>query len=213
MNNAPPAPEPQAPLPAIPPPPPPPCVDTEDELWEDKEGDDCSVYAATTKCFDLVRGAEGNSSCCATCQRVVAATNAGCPTTNDGTCDVPGSCAPGTDEADCGCLDCCVYSKDGECDEPRYITVFPWPFTVIPLPVAAFLCLFYCLSLTFISLPCRYCIPGTDTEDCSADDALCPYTNDGECDEPEGGTGEVKHPQFAMSLSISWHVSHFSADS
>mmetsp|Transcript_106327 Transcript_106327/g.184818 ORF Transcript_106327/g.184818 Transcript_106327/m.184818 type:complete len:611 (-) Transcript_106327:98-1930(-) len=52
-----------------------------------------------------------------------------CATANDGKCDVPFSCADGTDCTDCGTCegrvpqDTCVYHNDQFCDEPRYCLV------------------------------------------------------------------------------------------
>lgn len=52
-----------------------------------------------------------------------------CASANDGKCDVPFSCADGTDCTDCGTCDgrlpqdTCVYQNDQFCDEPRYCLV------------------------------------------------------------------------------------------
>ena len=42
-----------------------------------------------------------------------------CQYTNDGQCDEPDGCAPGTDVADCRdeVANSCEYARDGECDE------------------------------------------------------------------------------------------------
>jgi hypothetical protein len=135
-----------------------------------------------------------------------------CPYTNDGDCDEPnglGYCAWGTDTADCsnpysnfgsgryippgsggytppvssgGLMNPCPYTNDGDCDEPNGLGLCAW---------------------------------GTDTADCSSPYSNygsgsgysgggggytppvtgggggglmnpCPYTNDGDCDEPNG---------------------------
>jgi hypothetical protein len=42
-----------------------------------------------------------------------------CEWTNDGMCDEPDACAPGTDTADCEEVEgTCEWQNDGECDEP-----------------------------------------------------------------------------------------------
>jgi len=52
-----------------------------------------------------------------------------CATARDGTCDVPYSCADGTDCTDCGTChgrlpsDSCITARDDRCDEPRYCLV------------------------------------------------------------------------------------------
>jgi len=125
-----------------------------------------------------------------------------CPYTNDGDCDEPnglGLCDWGTDVADCsnpnsnfgmgsgyagggttgggtGLMNPCPYTNDGDCDEPNGL---------------------------------GYCDWGTDVADCSNPNSNfgagsgfaggggttgggtglmnpCPYTNDGDCDEPNG---------------------------
>ena len=79
-----------------------------------------------------------------------------CTWANDGECDEPDLCAPGTDTNDCqrtspvggNGTNSCRFANDGECDEPDL------------------------------------CAPGTDTNDCRSSVAnSCEYANDGECDE------------------------------
>ncbi|MEM9303417.1 MAG: hypothetical protein AAGE01_14975 [Pseudomonadota bacterium] len=79
-----------------------------------------------------------------------------CPYTNDGECDEPLICPPGTDTADCGegsgGPDSCPFANDGECDEPN------------PCPTGT------------DTSDCAGVEQGPDS---------CIYANDGECDEPE----------------------------
>ncbi len=79
-----------------------------------------------------------------------------CEWANDGECDEPDACAPGTDTTDCQALpegpDSCPWANDGECDEPDI-----------------------CPSGTDTT-DCKAFPPGPDS---------CPWANDGECDEPD----------------------------
>ena len=103
-----------------------------------------------------------------------------CPYANDGECDDPGPCSPGTDTTDCASRrgeesgesaqndqpdDSCKYANDGVCDDDDP----------------------------------GLCAPGTDATDCASrrgeevaearetdnqPDDSCPYANNGECDDP-----------------------------
>ena len=121
-----------------------------------------------------------------------------CRWANDGECDEPDLCAPGTDTADCrdsGNLarrnSSCRWANDGECDEPDLCA---------PGTDAA-----DCRdsgNLARRNNSCRWandgecdepdlCAPGTDAADCRDSGNLtrrnnsCRWTNDGECDEPD----------------------------
>ena len=111
-----------------------------------------------------------------------------CRYANDGMCDEPGLCQPGTDTTDCsgarGGANSCRYANDGTCDEPRFCD---------PGTDAA-----DCSRARSEVNSCRYandgmcdepglCQPGTDTTDCSGARGganSCRYANDGTCDEP-----------------------------
>jgi hypothetical protein len=81
-----------------------------------------------------------------------------CKTIKNGVCNEPapkgdGTCAAGTDTADCTA---CTTANNGSCDEPG-------------------------------GNGTDLCAQGTDTVDCK-----CPYTEDGQCDEPEGSNNCVE---------------------
>ena len=121
-----------------------------------------------------------------------------CIYSNDGSCDEPRLCDPGTDTTDCGHRELrqgqnrCAWAGDGVCDEP---------YECAPGSDAA-----DCGHMHVLTSPgdscstardgtCdepQRCAPGTDSTDCRVRPGTdlvsradsCPYAGDGSCDEP-----------------------------
>jgi hypothetical protein len=90
-----------------------------------------------------------------------------CPYTNDGECDEPNICAPGTDADDCNAA--CESTNDGECDEPEGLDICPEGSDVTdcacfdePGNTCEWACDGECDESSSL------CEAGTDTRDCAA---------------------------------------------
>lgn len=106
-----------------------------------------------------------------------------CALADNGRCDEPDRCEPGTDTTDCNAAphDTCEYAGDGQCDEPEFCE--PGTDTAdcgaTPNDSCEYAGDGQCDEPEF-------CEPGTDTTDCGGeqDGDSCEHAGDGECDEP-----------------------------
>jgi hypothetical protein len=88
-----------------------------------------------------------------------------CPFTEDGECDEPMICAPGTDVADCSAAgpDSCPFASDGECDEPNPCSPGTDTTDCAGLDLGPDSCIY--ANDGECDEP-QYCAEGTDTTDC-----------------------------------------------
>ena len=171
------------------------CEDDLDVLTEQAHDKDCqSQLADYLDCIGddaECQGAQFDTEACgalaASFNACMATTSSGCATVGNGVCDEPegtGSCAQGTDIADCAGSVVCPTVNNGVCDEPGKGNGTCPAFSDIA-DCNAGTC-----SSTFNGVcdepeGTGLCPEGSDASDCTpASDCL--YANDGICDEPEG---------------------------